>query len=277
MRFVAGWLRRNVPQDRTQAAFINADAGQFMFAGGRVTGLIDFEMSAFGDPAAELAGMRLRDTSEPLGDLSALYDHYEKASGDRISKRLIEYHTAGFCGVNGFMLWPLMFTSTPEQDYTAYMNFSVATSRWCVTAMAAHDGVTLTQPRNPVVSAMGFERAGHHLVRQIGAMPAADTASEYARDSAAALALYQQRWLTFGADVLAADLADTEALIGSRLKGQDDMFAQLQAFVLQAGPEHDAALIQHFHNWLQRQNFLLTGCGIASYNVGLDLQIIPER
>jgi len=31
MRFVGRWLKRHVPQDRTRAAFINADAGQFMF------------------------------------------------------------------------------------------------------------------------------------------------------------------------------------------------------------------------------------------------------
>jgi len=277
LRFVAGWLRRNVPQDRTRAAFINADAGQFMFSGNRVTGLIDFEMSVFGDPAAELAGMRLRDTSEPLGDLGTLYDHYEKISGERISKRLIEYHTAGFCGVNGFMLWPLAFNSTPEQDYVAYLNFAVATSRWCVTAMAAHDGVQLANPLMPEAGPMGFAQAGQHLARQIAGMPGADPATAYARDSAVALAQYQQRWLTFGANVLAADLADTEALIGARPTGQEDMMARLEAFVLQAGAEYDARLIQHFHNWLQRQSFLLTGCGIASYNVGLDLQVIPPR
>lgn len=277
LRFVGGWLRRNVPQDRTRAAFINADAGQFMFEGGRVTGLIDFEMSVFGDPAAELAGMRLRDTSEPLGDLGALYDHYEQVSGDRISKRLIEYHTAGFCGVNGFMLWPLAFNSTPEQDYAAYLNFAVATSRWCVTAMAAHDGVQLIDPSQPTASPMGFTQAGLHLARQIAGLQGADPASAYARDSAAALTQYQQRWLTFGADVLAADLAETEALIGTRPSGQEDMMARLEAFVLQAGPEYDARLIQHFHAWLQRQSFLLTGCGIASYNVGLDLQVIAPR
>jgi aminoglycoside phosphotransferase (APT) family kinase protein len=277
MRFTAGWLRRNVPLDRTRAAFINPDAGQFMFEGDRVTGLIDFEMSSFGDPAAELAGMRLRDTSEPLGDLSALYDHYEKVSGDRISKQLIEYHTAGFCGVNGFMLWPLAFTSTPEQDYMAYLNFAVATARWSYTAMAAHMGLQLSEPREPVPHAMGFDQAGAHLVRQIGRLPAADDQTAYSRDSAAALALYQQRWLTYGADVLDADLDETAALIGQRPADQDDMAEKLEAFVLQAGPEQDARLIQHFHNWLRRQDFLLTGCGIASAFVGLDLQIIPER
>jgi aminoglycoside phosphotransferase (APT) family kinase protein len=277
MRFTAGWLRRNVSQDRTRSAFINPDAGQFLFDGDRVTGLIDFEMSSFGDPAAELAGMRLRDTSEPLGDLSALYDHYEEVSGDRISKQLIEYHTAGFCGVNGFMLWPLAFTSTPEQDYMAYLNFAVATARWSYTAMAAHMGLPLSEPREPLARAMGFAQAGAHLVRQIGALPAADDQTAYSRDSAAALALYQQRWLAYGADIVDADLDDTEALIGQRPAHQDEMMERLEAFVLQAGPEYDARLIQHFHNWLRRQDFLLTGCGIASAFVGLDLQIIPER
>ncbi len=277
MRFTAGWLRRHVPKDRTRAAFINPDAGQFVFDGDRVTGLIDFEMSSFGDPAAELAGMRLRDTSEPLGDLSALYDHYEKVSGDRISKRLIEYHTAGFCGVNGFMLWPLAFTSTPEQDYMAYLNFAVATARWSYTAMAEHMGLQLSEPPEPVAREMGFNQAGTHLVRQIGALPAPDDQTAYSRDSAAALALYQQRWLTYGADILDADLDDTAALIGQRPADQDDMMEKLEAFVQHAGPEYDDRLIQHFHNWLRRQDFLLTGCGIASAFVGLDLQIIPER
>lgn len=277
MRFTAGWLRRHVPQDRTRAAFINPDAGQFLFEGDRVTGLIDFEMSSFGDPAAELAGMRLRDTSEPLGDLSALYDHYEKVSGDHISKQLIEYHTAGFCGVNGFMLWPLAFTSTPEQDYMAYLNFAVATTRWSYTAMAAHMGLQLNEPPEPVVRSMGFNQAGKHLARQIGTLPATDDQTAYSRDSAAALALYQQRWLAYGADVLDADLDDAAALIGQRPADQDDMMEKMETFVVQAGPEYDAHLIQYFHNWLRRQDFLLTGCGIASGFVGLDLQIIPER
>jgi aminoglycoside phosphotransferase (APT) family kinase protein len=277
MRFVGRWLKRHVPQDRTRAAFINADAGQFMFEGDRITGLIDFEMSAFGDPAAELAGMRLRDTAEPFGDLSALYDHYEKLSGDRITKRLIEYHTAGFCGVNGFMLWPLAFSSTREQDYMAYMQFAVATSRWCVKAMAEHAGINLTEPPVPVASPMGFEQAGCHLVRQIGNLPADDANVAYDRDSAAALAQYQHRWLTYGASVLEADLADCETLTGKRAKNQNDMMQLVENFVLHAGEADDARLIQHFHNWLRRQDFLLTGCGAASSFVSRDLQIIPRR
>lgn len=274
MRFIAGWLRRNVPQDRTRAAFINCDAGQFLFDGDRVTGLIDFELSCFGDPAAELAGLRLRDTSEPLGSLADLYDHYEALTGDRISKRLIEYHTAGFCGVNGFMMWPMMFDSTPEQDYVAYMQFVVATTRWAITAIAEHMGTKPTDPPPPEARPIGFEQAGRHLVRQIGLLPAGDAATEYARDSAAALAVYQHRWLTYGAAIAAADAADAEALLGHRAADQD---AEVEAFVAAAGPEEDGRLVQYFHNWLKRRDFLLTGCGASAYNAGLDLQVIPER
>src|SRR3546814_5225524 len=91
----------------------------------RVTGLIDFEVSSFGDPAAELSGLRLRDAAEPLGDLSAMTDRYEMLTGDRISKQLLEYHSAGFCGVNGFLMWGLAYDTTLDQDYIAYMHYSV--------------------------------------------------------------------------------------------------------------------------------------------------------
>src|SRR3546814_7173033 len=117
MRFIAQWLRRNVPQDRTRATVVIFDAGQFLYEDYRVTGLIDFEVSSFGDPEAELSGLRLRDAAEPLGDLSAMIDRYEMLTGDRISKQLLEYHSAGFCGVNGFLMWGLAYDTTLDQDY----------------------------------------------------------------------------------------------------------------------------------------------------------------
>src|SRR3546814_5116886 len=146
MRFIAQWLRRNVPQDRTRATFVNFDAGQFLYEDDRVTGLIDFEVSSFGDPAAELSGLRLRDAAEPLGDLSAMIDRYEMLTGDRISKQLLEYHSAGFCGVNGFLMLGLAYDTTLDQDYIAYMHYSVATTRWAIKDIAEHMGLTLTEP-----------------------------------------------------------------------------------------------------------------------------------
>src|SRR3546814_1690590 len=119
-----------------------------------------FEVSSFGDPAAELSGLRLRDAAEPLGDLSAMIDRYEMLTGDRISKQLLEYHSAGFCGVNGFLMWGLAYDTTLDQDYIAYMHYSVATTRWAIKAIAEHMGLTLTEPEEPMFRPLGFSRAG---------------------------------------------------------------------------------------------------------------------
>lgn len=277
MRFIAGWLRRNVPRDRTRVACVNADAGQFMFEGEQITGLIDFEFSSFGDPAAELAGLRIRDTAEPLGDISVLIDHYEALTGDRISKQLIEYHTAGFCGVNGFLSWPLAFCSSPEQDYLAYMQFAVSGTRFSISAIAEHDGVVLTDPDMPQARQTGFDEAGRRLVEQMEALPSDTPAAAYQRDSAAGLARYMQRWATYGAEVTAADRTDIEELLGQRFAEIDAAMTALDAFVAAAGPADDARLTQHFHRWLKRQNFLLRDCGESYQFIDFDLQPIPPR
>ena len=75
--FFARWLERNIPTDRVRPGYVTGDAGQFLYDGDRFVGLIDFEVSYIGDPAAEFSGMRVRDTTEPLGDISKLCDLYE--------------------------------------------------------------------------------------------------------------------------------------------------------------------------------------------------------
>ncbi len=47
VEWALGWVRRNVLADRTRSAFIFADTGQFLFTGGTITCLYDFD----GDPS----------------------------------------------------------------------------------------------------------------------------------------------------------------------------------------------------------------------------------
>ncbi|WP_371433403.1 phosphotransferase [Novosphingobium sp.] len=278
MEFAWAWLNRNIPQDRTRVTFVNYDGGQFLFdEAGEVTGLIDFEVSTLGDPAAELAGMRLRDSTEPLGDLTAMIERYEELSGDRISRKLIEFHTAGFCGVNGWLMWPLMFESAPEQDYIAYLNYCVGTSRWMIRAMADYMGIALVDPADPVQEPLGFSQASRHLVRHIEAFADGTAAENYARDSAAHQAFYMGRVNDFGLSVMAANLDDVARLTGTRHDDWESAQAALSAWIADAGPHEDARLVQHFHNWLRRQAFMLQGCGPAAYLPTVGLQPIRER
>lgn len=278
MEFAWDWIQRNVPVDCQRPSFVNYDGGQFLFdETGKVTGLIDFEVSSYGDPVAELSGMRLRDTSEPLGDLTELVAHYEDVTGSPVSTRSIEFHTAAFCGVNGFLMWPLMFDSAPEQDYAAYLNYCVATSRWMIRAMAAHDGLVLADPPEPEAEQLGFGQAGIHLVRHISLMPGGSAAEDYARDSAAAQATFLTRQARYGLSVLKASLDDITRLLGTRPDGWEDGLAKLSDFVADAGGKADRELLQLFWNWLQRQAFIVQGCGPASVLTPLDLQSIRPR
>ncbi|MES2301363.1 MAG: hypothetical protein V4521_04690 [Pseudomonadota bacterium] len=75
----------------------------------------------------------------------------------------------------------------------------------------------------------------------------------------------------------AADLADVAALTGVRHDTWEQAQAALSEWVAQAGPEADAALVQHFHRWLQRQAFMLRGCGPAAFISAANLQPILDR
>src|SRR3546814_5023231 len=84
-----GWLKRNVPKHRTRPSFAHFDAGQFLFVDGRITGLYDFEFSMIGDPFADLATMRMRDSYEPTGDsIANLIRHYEAVRSEEHTSEL---------------------------------------------------------------------------------------------------------------------------------------------------------------------------------------------
>jgi aminoglycoside phosphotransferase (APT) family kinase protein len=277
MDFIWRWVSRNVPPHRSRAAFITADSGQFMFEADRLTALIDFEVGYVGDPLAEFAGMRLRDSTEPLGDLGGLMDRYEALTGDRLDKFSIEYHTAGFCSVNGFLLWPLAFDPDADDDYVAYLSFSVGTSRWAITAIAAAIGVPLATPASPAAEPLNYPAAARHLVGTVGRLGVHGVRAEYDRSKADSLARYLERANTYGLAVLRDNLADASRLLGRSVETPLDAERALVEFIAAAGPEQDADLVWYFHRWLTRQDFLLRDCGQSSYLTGIDLQRIGER
>jgi aminoglycoside phosphotransferase (APT) family kinase protein len=277
MEFVWLWLLRNVPKPCAQAGFVTGDAGQFMFEGNKLSGLIDFEMGYIGDPASEFAGMRVRDTAEPLGDISALMDRYEKLSDAKISKHLVEYHTVGFSAANGFLSWPLAFELQQEYDYVAYLSFSVALTRFAIEAIAEIAGVELVDPDPPIAAPIAYPVAPRHLAGSIAKLSGSGMLADYDRESARSVALYLGRSNLYGTSIDRQNRDDISRLLGKTFDATDKAEEALTAFVLGAGPEYDVPLAKHFHRWLHRQDFLLRECGSSSYMTGTKLQKIPPR
>src|SRR5690606_18614163 len=277
MEFIWRWVVRNVPEHRQRAAFITADSGQFLFQDDRLTGLIDFEVGYVGDPIAEFAGMRLRDSTEPLGDINTLMDHYEQLTGDRLDKNTVEFHTAGFCAVNGFLLWPLAFDPDINDDYVAYLSFSVGTTRWAINAIAEILGVDLRDIDPPAAAPLVYDAATRHLRESLPRLGGHGDMADYEMGKADSLARYAEPANLHGRAVQADNLAAAAQLLGRPLASPEDAEIALVDFIQGAGPERDADLVRYFHRWLLRQDFLLRGCGSSSWGTGMLLQAIRPR
>jgi aminoglycoside phosphotransferase (APT) family kinase protein len=97
VEFALKWANRNVPLHRNIARVLHGDPGQFLFESGRLTCIYDFEATHIGDPLMDLAALRTRHGTEPLGaDPSHLIRHYASISGEPIDLAALSFHTAVF-------------------------------------------------------------------------------------------------------------------------------------------------------------------------------------
>ena len=90
------WLAQNMPREDGPAVLVHGDAGpgNFMFENGRLTCLIDWELSHLGDPMEDLAWFSLRSVLEPVPDFPACVREYELASGAPVDFDRVRYHRA---------------------------------------------------------------------------------------------------------------------------------------------------------------------------------------
>jgi len=279
LEFLNLWLERNMPTDRKQVAMVTADSAQFMHDDDRFTGLIDFEMCYLGDPAAEFAGFRVRDTTEPLGDIGKLRDYYEELTGDHIPHKLIAYHTVGYAGTAGFITWPLAFECDANVDYTAYLQFTICMCRWGLQGLLEYTGIESVPVAEPEAnSVLPFAFSGKQGERNACWWKADDGALAYHLEAAEALAQYNERCAIYGKSVLETDLAEISAITGQQVTTRAEADRVLADWICDtATAADDEKLIRFFDGWFQRQNFLLKGCGSQAHYTEIWLQEIARR
>ncbi|UUZ73963.1 phosphotransferase [Polaromonas sp. P1(28)-8] len=151
LEFVIGWIRRNAPKHRTQAAFVQFDSGQFHFKDGKLTGLYDFEFSMIGDPMVDIATMRMRDSVEPLGDdFRVLCRHYEEFSGEKVDHAVVDFHTLQFATLGSMQFTGTVGVPQPGDAHSVYMEFDLALRQVMLLAMSALTGVTIAPEPPPM-------------------------------------------------------------------------------------------------------------------------------
>ncbi|UXA19238.1 phosphotransferase [Mycobacterium sp. SMC-4] len=257
LEFAIGWLRRHVPAHRSTPRFVLGDTGQFMYADDRITGLIDVELAHIGDVFHDLAGLRLRNVTEPMGDLGRLLRRYELRSGIPLDRAAIEFHTAKFALCTPLGVALLLHLDLPLTDIVQYIEWFHLLSLHTIESIARQADVALSTVSLPDPLPTSYPGAIAGLPAMIESLEVTPGIAEYQRTSVATVARLTHRVNTYAHAVDAADLDDIAELLGSRPADRVSGDAALERFVLAADPGQDAALIDLLHRRVMRQLLLI--------------------
>ncbi len=253
LEYLIGWVRRNAPKGERPVSFLVCDPAQFMFDGDKLTAVLDLEMAYMGDRTHDLAAIQLRDTSEPLGDIGRALRHYEAYTGTKIDAAAFDYYAIAWCAVTPISMTESITEGRPTGNVLQYLEWWTAFCRIPLELIMASTGRAL-----PAVAPIVGERApsapmAESLVGAIKALPAEDGFASYERGATAKLAEYMARVADYGPGIMRQDIADIEALLGRKFAGWQAADEALEAFVAQAGAEHDDKLLPLLYKRAERQ------------------------
>ncbi len=235
------WLSANVPQNDRPVSFVQGDTGpgQFMFADGHVTGLIDWELAHFGDPMLDLGVARMRNLLYPAGSLRDPIRHYDEVTGGSV-----DWTALGFYTVLSMLFTPLgvVFTlqkpSSSLADQMPRFEWDITLKRGLCDALAEVLDFELEPaelPEPEAGRATMAELLSSHLEGNV--LPiATDPVDRYQVELAIALAHGVQLESRIGDQLLADDLDDMGETLGRRPTNREEGLVELSR-IIDDGPE----------------------------------------
>lgn len=272
IEFALNWLRRNVPQHRTRASLVQFDSGQYLFENGKLNALYDFEFAMIGDPLADLASARMRDNYEPLGcPFSELYRYYQQISGEPPEPDVVRFHTALFSTVSTMQFSSTVATPQPGDPHDTYIEFDIALRRVVVHALAESMGVTIETPVIPIEIIGPNSELLNMLSDAVEQVDVADPFQRTKLNAVRKIVEYLGKADAMTIALQAQDIHEASALLGRHVETIEELDAALEHFVINAGAEHDLALLQLFASQIERrvQVFGSTAIGASASHIDL--------
>jgi aminoglycoside phosphotransferase (APT) family kinase protein len=257
MEFVRRWVYRNLPPNRTEVSFLHGDPAQFLFQDGRITAMLDFEWGCLGDRMMDLAGLRMRAIYEPMGDIRPLLRRYCEVTGVKLEHDVLGFHTVAWIINTSLAIAPSVASPKPGVDYPEYVSWYVVSLIFALKALAEVRGLPLPDmpPRpapKPSRWAQSIELLGDHFPETV-----ADGSTEHHRQHLGRASVAFARSLDGYHELLEREyLSDVARLLGRPVADWREADRLLEAFVLEAGPEHDAELMSIFYRWAWTQTGL---------------------
>jgi hypothetical protein len=261
IEFFSRWLRRNYPKGRDSIAFLTGDCGQFLSDGPEVTCILDVEIGHLGDPMRDLACFRGRHPIENMGDVPALFLHYEKASGVPLDYDALAFQTVAF--LSEAYYGPLfgMHDTGRGGDWVESVFQVAVIARRAMEALAEIIGLeldTLTLPEQTEATPYEDLALGK-LIADLGRLPESEALQGWQRNILVSVPHYLRNRGHYRHWCEQADIAETAALTGTQPNGLLAADSDLTHFIKAAGPEHDAALTRLFHRRFLRHCLIIAG------------------
>jgi aminoglycoside phosphotransferase (APT) family kinase protein len=258
LEFAIRWTRRNLPaRDCDAYRFVLADSAQFMFEDDHITGILDVELAHLGDPSIDLASFRLRDLSEPLGDLGVALRQYEALTGNPLDRDLIRYCTAAWIVCTPLGLAPAIHAAPPMPELMQYVEWFHQYSVTTLEAIAECAGVELAPVTLPEPGPAGDESLAGMVAATIQRLDCPDEVDGYRRDAAATMATYIARRMRFAAPADDEYIADAAQLLDCRSRTRPELDAELENLAAEDDPARDHDLISVLHARAMRDLLML--------------------
>ena len=253
IEFAVRWLRTHVPTHRTRASLIQFDSGQFLFEGGRLQALYDFEFAMIGEPLTDLATMRMRHSYEPLGEeFRELCRLYAAASGEPIDIAALRFQNVLFSTVSCMQIAGRMSAPNPGDPHDTYLEWDLALKRVLVLILAECMDVQLENPPMSAARPAGNTALLNMLTDAIGQIQVADGMPVARKQSALSLVEYLRRADEMGPWLERMAREEAAPFLGSADFGPE-FDARLEGFVRASGPEHDESLLRYFAAQIARR------------------------
>jgi aminoglycoside phosphotransferase (APT) family kinase protein len=249
LEFCLGWLHRHPPLSQGRETAIVWDSGQFHHADGHLTAILDLEFGHVGDPMADIAVWRMRDTLIPFGDFDRLYARYEELSGTPVDIEAIKRHHFAATLSNEMIFGPAVVDPVPETDLMNNMQWNSETNLHATEALAEYMDIELPSVEMPDATRRRTDNSFEHLTEALRRMQTDDEFLAHDIRLAFRTVRHLARAGEIGDAIAEADLDDVHKILGRRPANWWEGDAELERFVLAdaATGRHDEALVWLFH------------------------------
>ena len=269
LEFAFGWLHANPPERISGTSLLHGDSGpgNFIYDGGEITALIDWEFAHIGDPTDDLAWLahRVVQAGESPQLAQDLIDHYLRASGRRIDPKGLQYYRClvlARCAVTA----ALSIATGGPLGRAAYRRAHRRFLRDTLLKLVQITGAPIDQPELPQAKTDNVSDCFDEAVEQAAALVSST------RGAAKLQAIWLEwtvRFLRnsqrFGSEISAANHRDAELAFG----GASSAPSSLAALVSAAGEVSDVGVLAALTRRAIRNDWLWTGEVPVVVNAGV--------